>query len=67
MIFVSDHLKKKWSTEQIVGYWKENDIELVSLQTIYEYVHDDKALGGTLHTHLRHKLKHQKRPVGSAL
>jgi IS30 family transposase len=47
---VEEHLKKKWSPEQIVGYCKENDIYMVSLQTIYEYVHDYKALGRTLHT-----------------
>lgn len=64
-VFVEEHLKRKWSPGQIVGYCEENDIEMVSHQTIYEYVHDDKALGGTLHTHLRHKLKHRKRPAGS--
>lgn len=63
--FVEEHVIKKWSPEQIVGYCKKNGIDMVSHQTIYQHIHDDKALGGTLYKHLRHKLKHRKRPIRS--
>ncbi|MDO5023150.1 MAG: IS30 family transposase [Eubacteriales bacterium] len=61
--FVEEHLKKKWSPEQIVGYCKKNRIEMVSHETIYQYLREDRTWGGTLYTHLRHRLKHRKRPA----
>lgn len=63
--FINEHLKKKWSPEQIVGYCRKNNIDMVSHETIYQYIREDKALGGTLYKHLRHKLKRRKRPTGS--
>ncbi len=56
--------KEQWSPEQIKGYCGEdNDIEMVSRERINQYIRDDKAQGGDLYTHLRHQLKHRKRPV----
>jgi IS30 family transposase len=37
---------------------------MVSHERIYQFIREDKRLGGTLYTHLRHRLKHRKRPVG---
>ncbi|MDR2682965.1 MAG: IS30 family transposase, partial [Dysgonamonadaceae bacterium] len=31
---------------------------------IYQFIREDKKNGGTLYKHLRHRLRHQKRPVG---
>jgi len=55
---------EQWSPEQIEGYCKKENIPMVSHERIYQYIRLDKAMGGELHTHMRHKLKHRKRPVG---
>ncbi len=36
---------------------------MVSHQRIYAYIREDKRQRGNLYTHLRHQLKHRKRPV----
>ena len=54
---------EQWSPEQIKGYCDKNGIEMVSHERIYQYIRKDKRGGGTLYKHLRHKLKHRKRPV----
>jgi IS30 family transposase len=62
---VSDYItKEQWSPEQIVGYCKKNNIIMVSVERIYQYIRQDKEKGGLIYKHLRHKLKHRKRPVG---
>jgi IS30 family transposase len=57
--------QEQWSPEEIVGYCKTHHIEMVSVERIYQYVRLDKVNGGRLYMHLRHKLKHRKRPVGA--
>ena len=57
--------EEQWSPEQINGYCKINGIDIVSVERIYQYIRKDKAEGGDLHTFLRHKLKHRKRPISS--
>ena len=37
---------------------------MVSHERIYQYIREDKRRGGNLYKHLRHQLKHRKRPVG---
>jgi IS30 family transposase len=55
--------EEQWSPEEIVGYCKANGIEMVSIERIYQFIRADKRNGGTLFTHLRHRLKHRKRAV----
>jgi transposase, IS30 family len=55
-------IKEQWSPEQIVGYCKKENIKMVSHETIYAHIRKDKADGGELYKHLRHKLKYRKRP-----
>ena len=55
--------QEQWSPEQIVGYCKSQDIPMVSHERIYQYIREDKKQGGKLYTHLRHQLKHRKRPI----
>jgi len=55
--------QEQWSPEQIVGYCKSQNIPMVSFERIYQYIREEKAQGGTLYKHLRHQLKHRKRPV----
>ena len=62
--YIKDRLtKEQWSPEQIVGHCKKEGIDMVSVERIYQYIREDKKNGGNLYTHLRHKLKHRKRPV----
>ena len=50
------------SPEQIVGYCKKHGIDMVSHETLYQWIWADKKAGGTLHTHLRHRgRRHHKR------
>ena len=55
--------EEQWSPEQIKGYCDKNEIEMVSHERIYQYVRKDKLSGGDIHLHMRHKLKHRRRPV----
>jgi len=55
--------EEQWSPEQIKGYCDANGIEMVSHERIYQYIRKDKSEGGDLYKHLRHRLKHRKRPV----
>ncbi len=54
---------EQWSPEQISGVLAK-DGKHVSHETIYRMIRKDKAEGGTLYKHCRHKLKHRARPVG---
>lgn len=61
---VDQYLKKEqWSPEQIVGFCNKDNIDMVSIERIYQYIRQDKEKGGELYKHLRHKLKHRKRSV----
>jgi len=59
-------IEEQWSPEQIVGYCKKNDIEIVSVERIYQHIRQDKADGGNLYKYLRHKLKHRKRRLNGS-
>lgn len=62
--FVDEKLtQEQWSPEQIFGYGKKHNINIVSIERIYQYIREDKKKGGQLYRHLRHELKHRKRPV----
>lgn len=54
---------EQWSPEQISGVLAK-DGKHISHETIYRMIRKDKAEGGTLYKHCRHKLKHRARPVG---
>ena len=54
---------EQWSPEQISGVLAKNG-KHISHETIYRMTRKDKAEGGTLYKHCRHKLKHRARPVG---
>ena len=54
---------EQWSTEQISGVLAK-DGKYISHETIYRMIRKDKAEGGTLYKHCRHKLKRRARPVG---
>ena len=54
---------EQWSPEQISGVLAK-DGKYSSHETIYRMIRKDKAEGGTLYKHCRHKLKRRARPVG---
>ena len=54
---------EQWSPEQISGVLAK-DGKSISHETIYRMIRKDKAEGGTLYEHCRHKLKRRARPVG---
>jgi IS30 family transposase len=48
--------KNRWQSE---AGWA-----IVNHERIYRFIREDKKNGGVLCNHLRHRLKHRKRPVG---
>ncbi len=56
--------EEQLSPKQIVGICKKLNIPMVSHERIYAFIREDKAKGGDLYKHTRHRLKHRKRPVG---
>ena len=61
---VDQGLEQQWSPEQISNYDYGQGVEMVSHETIYQYVIEDKKAGGSLYLNLRRKKKYRKR-IGS--
>ncbi len=55
--YVRAKLKQEWSPEQISGRMRQEREDGVSHETIYRFIYDNKAGGGRLYRHLRHKNK----------
>ena len=58
---VEGKIRANWSPEQIYGYCNKHNIDMVSHQTIYEYLQENKSNGGSLYKHLRHAKKKRKK------
>ena len=58
---ISEKLRLDWSPEQIQGRLKRQGEECVVPAVIYAFVRKDKANGGDLHKHLRHKKSYKRR------
>lgn len=57
LIFIEEKLtKEQWSPEQISGYLSAMHIQ-ISHERIYQHIWFNKASGGLLYTHLRHRGK----------
>jgi IS30 family transposase len=61
---IRQYVKQDWSPEQIQGRLRSEGLPIVCAATIYRFIQQDKATGGSLHKHLRHK-KSYKRRTGS--
>ena len=60
--YVREKLKQEWSPEQISGRMRLEKGYSVTHETIYRYIYANKANGGRLYKHLRHKnRKYHKR------
>ncbi|MDB4582797.1 hypothetical protein N9164_06565 [Draconibacterium sp.] len=57
--------REQWSPEQIKGYCASNGIEMVSHESIYQFIWEDKRHGGTLYSHLRTGNKKYRKRYGS--
>ena len=57
-------LKKKWSPEQISGWLKKRKSISISHQRIYQFVEEDKVLGGDLYRKLRQGNKKRRKKYG---
>ncbi len=56
---------EQWSPEQISGYCKENNIDMVSHESIYKFVYQEKDNGGMLYKNLRVASKKYRKRYGS--
>jgi len=54
-------IKLDWSPEQISLYLNEEQLRQVSHEWIYQYIYQDKRMGGELWKHLRRQKKRRKR------
>jgi IS30 family transposase len=61
---IADNIKHQWSPDQIQGRLRSEGLPMVCATTIYGFIQQDKASGGNLYTHLRHR-KRYKRRTGS--
>lgn len=52
---IRERLEQQWSPEQIQGRLQAENETSVCPKTIYDFIAQDKAEGGDLHKHLRHK------------
>jgi IS30 family transposase len=62
---IAENIKHDWSPEQIKARLKSEGLTMVCTTTIYGFIQKDKAFGGKLHKHLRHKKPYKKRTGSS--
>jgi|TARA_B100001964_G_C14126607_1_gene550848 IS30 family transposase len=58
---ISKHIQKDWSPEQVQGRLISEGMPIVCTTTIYGFIKRDKASGGDLYQHLRHRKPYKKR------
>jgi len=51
----------QWSSEQIKGRCDLDNVPMVSIERIYQYIYEDQSNGGLLYTHLRTARRWRKR------
>jgi transposase, IS30 family len=61
---VLEHLKQLWSPEQVSGRLALEGRLVISHETIYRYIWDDRACGGSLYLYLRQSLKQKRKRYG---
>ena len=62
---INECIRHDFSPEQVSGFLARTQNLRISHETIYQYVLNDKARGGTLYRHLRHSHKKRKKRYGS--
>lgn len=61
---LSYYIRKKWSPEQISGWLDRHGKLSISHETIYKFIHEDRAKGGCLYKHLRRQKKYRRHRFG---
>ena len=59
--YVEERLALKYSPEQIVGVARQEGLDMVSHERIYQHIWQDKKHGGILHEHLRTRGKRYRK------
>ena len=59
-VLITNLLQKGWSPEQIAGRLKFEDKLVISHQTIYRYIHENRSNGGSLYKFLRRRRRYRK-------
>ena len=62
--YIEEKIKLYWSPEQISGRMSLDGIEVVSHETIYQYLLQDKENNGELYKYLRHQNKRYRKRYG---
>ena len=62
---VESLLRDDFSPAQVVGWFARFDILVISHETIYRHIWQDKKAGGTLHVHLRRANKRIRKRYGA--
>lgn len=58
---VRKRIKNDWSPEQIVGRATKEGRPMVSHETIYKFIYEDRRHGGKLFTHLRYRHRRRRK------
>ena len=58
---IAKNIQKDWSPEQVQGRLRSEGLPIVCFTTIYSFIKQDKAAGGDLYKHLRHRKPYKKR------
>ena len=58
---ITENIEHEWSPDQIQGRLRSEGLPIVCATTIYSFVQQDKASGGHLYQHLRHRKPYKKR------
>ncbi len=64
LVMVEALLRRQWSPEQVAGYLRKQRELLVSHETIYRHIWQDRKHGGTLFKHLRGARKQRRKRYG---
>jgi IS30 family transposase len=59
-LLITKNIKNEWRPDQIQGRLRSEDIPMVCAKTIYDFIQQNKASGGNLHQHLRHRKSYKK-------
>jgi IS30 family transposase len=60
-VLITENICQEWSPDQIQGRLKSEGLSIVCATTIYGFIQQDKASGGDLYKHLRHRKRYKKR------
>ena len=60
---IAENIQHEWSPDQIQGRLRSEQLPMVCATTIYAFIQKNKASGGALYTHLRHRKTYKRRTV----